>query len=406
MTLLRSQNIIRGSEANKIRQSILATAMVDALGGPPEFHNRFSFPLVTSMKPNHNFNLPPGVWTDDTSMTLCLARSLARYTPPSREGHPSHPAGGFDEKDQLDAYASWHDRGTLSAIGRCFDIGNTISRALHIYGGHTALGASTSSAEDALHKIRDELGGEKCAGNGSLMRILPIGLVYWRDEEAARTFARRSSATTHPNPMCMEACEVWTGMIAKIMRHSGNTTEYTKLDLVDYLASFPYTHATLRNALALPTNVPPVPTETEERESHYHNHHPILKLIAKTQASPPPNNTGFSKNIPTEKELPSSGYVLHTIVAALYCFLATETFEEGAIMAVNLGNDADTVGAVYAGLAGCWYSGQEETPITGVFWTSRVKRWRDELVKRELVEEVADEIVRLRNRRVAQGEIV
>ncbi|KAF9455651.1 ADP-ribosylation/Crystallin J1 [Collybia nuda] len=398
MVPLRTQNVTYDSAASKIRQSMLATAMVDALGGPPEFHKRFSFRLVTTMTPNKNFNLPPGVWTDDTSMTLCLARSLARYTPPSQEGHQPRTPGGFDERDQLEAYTSWRELGTLSAIGRCFDIGNTISRALTIYMTYTTEEPSANITEAALCRIRDELGGEECSGNGSLMRILPIGLVYWHDEATARSFARRSSVTTHPNSMCMEACEVWTGMIVRVMQNSGSATQYTKLDLVEYLANFQYSNETLQKALALPIDVPSMPSKAEERESYYHKHHPILRLIARTQPSPPTSNTGFSKNLPSEKELPSSGYVLHTMVAALYCFFATETFEEGAIMAVNLGSDADTVGAIYAGLAGCWYSGEEDAAASSAFWTSRVKKWRDELVKRELVEEVADELVRLRDR--------
>jgi ADP-ribosylglycohydrolase len=81
---------------------------------------------------------------------------------------------------------------------------------------------------------------------------------------------------------------------------------------------------------------------------------------------------------------------LHTIVAALYCFFATKTFEEGAILAVNLGNDADTVGAVYAGLAGCWYASDDGQ---GMFWTEGVQEWKQHLVRKDLVEEVAAELV-------------
>jgi ADP-ribosylglycohydrolase len=80
-------------------------------------------------------------------------------------------------------------------------------------------------------------------------------------------------------------------------------------------------------------------------------------------------------------------------VAALYCFLATETFEEGAILAVNLGSDADTVGAVYAGLAGCWYAAENDWDERGMFWTEKVYQWKDGLVRRDLVEEVAEELV-------------
>lgn len=363
--------------------------MVDALGGPAEFHGRFSFPLLTAMKPNNNFNLPPGVWTDDTSMALCLARSLATQ-------------GGFDEQDQLDAYANWEAKGILSATGSCFDIGNTIRHALQIYQENPP---DQSGAGQAMQKIREMLSDESCAGNGSLMRVLPVGLAYWREEDVAREFARQSSMTTHPTEMCQEACEVWTGAIARIVQETGpnGSGTFTKLDLVTYFATFPYANAKLRRALALSedelqTALKKLPgvsslTPAEAREASYRDRHPIVRLIAMTESGPPNRNHKFSKTIPSYLALPSSGYVLHTLVAALYCLLATETFEEGAILAVNLGSDADTVGAVYAGLAGCWYAAESNQDERGVFWTEKVHEWRDSLVRRDLVEEVAEELV-------------
>jgi ADP-ribosylglycohydrolase len=126
----------------------------------------------------------------------------------------------------------------------------------------------------------------------------------------------------------------------------------------------------------------------EAREASYRDRHPVVCLIAKTESGPPNKKHQFSKTIPSNLSLPSSGYVLHTLVAALYCFLATETFEEGAI----LGNDADTVGAVYAGLAGWWYASESDQDKGGMFWTERVHEWKKSLVRRDLVEEVAEEL--------------
>lgn len=394
MPPLQTQYLTIANPSIKIRVSILATAMVDALGGPPEFRARFTFPLVTSMIPNDNFSLPPGVWTDDTSMTLCLARSLATYVPESVNGLPSKFKGGFDEKHQLDTYMSWYKEGILSPVDRCFDIGNTIRRALSIYDRYTSADAEHTAVEP-LRLIRLQLSGNVFGGNGSLMRILPIGLAYWRDETLARSYARRSSETTHPNALCLEACEMWTGMITQIVRHA-NPNEgdggFTKLDLVKYITTFPYTNIKLQQTLSLSPDVPPCPTSIVEHEQYYQRHHPLLQLIQKTQSTPIAVGSEFPKTIPKESQLPSSGYVLHTLIAALYCFLATNTFEEGAIMVVNLGNDADTVGAVYAGLAGCWY-GEEDGNASGAFWTKRVGEWKKDLVKRELVEEVAEELV-------------
>lgn len=61
-------------------------------------------------------------------------------------------------------------------------------------------------------------------------------------------------------------------------------------------------------------------------------------------------------------------------------------------MAINLGDDADTVGAIYAGLAACWYAG-EEVKGNRVFWTKRVKEWQKLTVKSELVQQIAESLV-------------
>ncbi|KAG6916114.1 hypothetical protein DXG01_008389 [Tephrocybe rancida] len=380
MDRLSAQYPAKATATDKIRQAILATAMADALGGPTEFHRRFTFSLVTTMLPNENFSLPPGVWTDDTSMTLCLARSLSTFTPAPPSTPGTSEKGGFDEKDQLEAYFAWYASGTLSAVDHCFDIGATIRRALHIYA------QSNRDIRLAMQQVQAQLSANACSGNGSLMRVLPIGLVYWKDETLARKLARKSSMTTHPNEMCLEACEVWTQAIAQIMRASTSMerSSYTKLDLIKTFAEFPYRNAKLRHALTFPVGTPPLPSGREEQEDHFYIHHPIMSLIAKTHKARVP------MMIPAVKDLPSSGYVLHSLVAALYCFLATKTFEEGAIAAINLGDDADTVGAIYGGIAGAWYAGGDDG--TNGIWTDRVKEWRSKLARRELVETVAEEL--------------
>ncbi|PPQ85069.1 hypothetical protein CVT24_010231 [Panaeolus cyanescens] len=393
---LRSQFPTPASTEVKIRLAMLSTAMVDALGGPPEFHKRFSFDLVTTMLPNENFptKLQPqaGIWTDDTSMTLCLAMSLATF----KESPNSPFCGGFDEVDQLNYYKRWYEKGDLSSVGSCFDIGNTVKLALSIY--------SRYRTEEALLRIRSDLAAEQYCGNGSLMRVLPIGLAYWRDEEQAKIYARRSSQTTHPSTMCIEACEVWTGAICCIMEASVNPTpspdydgddaKFSKLNVVEFISNFPFTDNKLRESLTLPFGVPPRPEGRAEREAWYFKYHPLLRLITDTQSIPDPNrDPRLSFNIPSVEALPSSGYVRHTIVAALYCFLATRTFEDGAILAVNLGDDADTVGAVYAGLAACFYAGEEGGRAEGVFWTKRVREWLQTLVRVDLIERVSELLV-------------
>ncbi|KAI3614192.1 adp-ribosylation crystallin j1 [Moniliophthora roreri] len=330
------------------------------------------------MIPNDNFGLPPGVWTDDTSMALCLAQSLAT-------------SKKFDEHDQMQAYVNWQARGELSAIGQCFDIGNTISRAIAIY-------TQCRNKSDAPLRIRNELGSESSSGNGSLMRVLPVALAYWRDQREARMYAR-SSITTHPNGLCQEACEVWIGAISIIMRAACNPSAdapLSKLRVLDYFVIFPYIQPKLREVLGLPPVSLAVPQSETEREEYYRTNHPILKLVAKSE--PLPRQDELIPHIPTAQELPSSGYVLHTLVAALYCFLATSSLEEGAIMAVNLGDDADTIGAIYGGMARCWYAADKSEETLGLFWSSRVEEWQQALVRPDMIETVAEKLVVLNDK--------
>lgn len=393
---LHAQLPTKSSVATKIRLSLLGTAMVDALGAPAEFQARGSFPFISTMEPNKNFDLPPGIWTDDTSMMLCLAKSISTF----KETRDSPYMGGFDEGDQLRLYSRWKNEGYLSAIGRCFDIGNTISRALAIYSRHQ------DRVDEALHLIRSELSDESTgSGNGSLMRVLPIGLAYWRDESRLKQFGRRSSETTHPAALPIEICQLWCCLIALVLEKATqpdlrlpDSTEppFSKLTLLEYISRYPYVHHSLNVALTLPYALPPRPEGEPEREEYYSRHHPLFRLITESQSEPLPksNKTPLPYHIPDEETLKSSGYVLDTLISALYCFFATKTFEEGALMAVNLGGDADTVGAVYAGLAAVWYAGSEGRPeAEGVFWTKRVREWRRSLVSRDMIDAVADALV-------------
>ncbi|KAJ7182356.1 ADP-ribosylglycohydrolase-domain-containing protein [Mycena crocata] len=437
-TPLHAQTVVPAAPASKIRLAVLATAMCDALGGPAEFHRRFSFDFIAHMTPNDNFSLPAGVWTDDTSMALALSRSIATFPFDYANPPPGPPVlGGFNDADQLDAYYRWWQEGELSATGHCFDIGTTSQRALSLYrDALTAAGApSTSSstlrrigatltpnltkakerekrraaATVALGRIGRELKGSVFGGNGSLMRVLPVGLAYWKDEKEAAAYAWRSSCTTHPNPVCGEACAVWTSCIARIVqsaRSGEGERRMTKLDVLHHFASHSYSANALKSALAADV---PLPADAVDdpaaMEAHYAQHHRLMRLWAEC-VKKAPDTAGASGEdalaaqilglLPMAEALPSSGYVVHTLAAALYAFLVSTTFEGGALLTANMGDDADTVAAVYGGLAGVWYAPNdligEAAEENALFWSPLVREWRAALVKRELVEAVAQEL--------------
>ncbi|RHZ43053.1 ADP-ribosylglycohydrolase family protein [Aspergillus thermomutatus] len=320
---------------SRIKGSIFGVAVVDALGGPVEFQPRGSFPPVTHFMHNDNFNVPPGTWTDDTSMTLCLAQSIIA----SR--------GNFVPQAAICNYIKWYENGYLSATDECFDIGAGTRQALMIWKRYFEKTPHIREDdpighEGGQHEIDKALKRGMFCGNGSLMRVAPIALVYFQDMDRALSTATLSSNATHPYPTCAECCMVYTRLIVCAMNGS------SKEDLAKEVTSTAF-----------------IDVQVKQRLDHYSS------------------ITDWEKT--DEDDIKSSGYVVSTLEAALWAFFTTSTFESGAFKVVNLGNDADTVGAVYGGLAGAYY-GIEEIP----------SEWIAGLQKKEVVEEIASGLCSLK----------
>ena len=96
---------------DRFRGAMLGLAVGDAMGVPLEFTIPGSFQPVNDMIGGGPFQLEPGMWTDDTSLALCLAQSLIEKV-------------DFDPTDQLSRYLRWYQEGYMSVNGSCFDIGN------------------------------------------------------------------------------------------------------------------------------------------------------------------------------------------------------------------------------------------------------------------------------------------
>jgi ADP-ribosylglycohydrolase len=313
---------------SRIKGSIFGVAVVDALGGPVEFQPRGSFQPVTHFMHNDTFDVPPGTWTDDTSMTLCLAQSLIASN------------GNFIPQAAIRNYIKWYENGYLSAIDECFDIGSGTRQALMIWKHYFDRSPDIREDDPSGHEggqpqIDKALKREMFCGNGSLMRVAPIGLVYFRDMDRALSYAALSSDATHPYPTCAECCRIYTGLIVRAMNGA------SKEDLAKEFASIVFTDVKVKQRL--------------DRYSSLSDW----------------ENTD-------EDDIKSSGYVLSTLEAALWAFFTTSTFESGAVKVVNLGDDADTVGAVYGGLAGAYY-GIQQIPA----------EWIAGLQKKDVVEEIA-----------------
>lgn len=169
---------------------LLGLACGDAVGTTVEFSPRGSFPPVSGMAGGGPFGLPPGYWTDDTSMALCLAESLITK-------------GGFDAADQMARYANWWKRGHLSSTGVCFDIGMTVRAALNRYLDDGEPYAGSAHPESA--------------GNGSLMRLAPVVLFFHPVLADQLPYAEDSSRTTHAAPEAVACCRLLATWLASAL---------------------------------------------------------------------------------------------------------------------------------------------------------------------------------------------
>ena len=235
-------------------------------------------------------------------------------------------SGQFDPVDQLSRYVRWWRNGHLSSNGRCFDIGNTVRSALSRF-EQTGDPWCGSTAEHA-------------AGNGSLMRIAPIALFFASDPASAIELAGASSRTTHGAATAIDACRYMAALILGVL--AGASKEEILAPAFSPLAD------------------------------HWTGH-PLAPEIADVAGG------SFRRRQPPE--IKGSGWVVRSLEAALWAFVRSESFEEGCLLAVNLGDDADTTGAIFGQLAGCYY-GQMGIP----------EPWRNLLARRELLETMADRL--------------
>lgn len=301
-------------DLDRFRGALLGLACGDALGTTVEFSPRGSFPPVIDMIGGGPFRLKPGEWTDDTSMALCLAASLVE-------------CGQFDSRDQMERYCRWRDEGYMSSNGRCFDIGNTVARALRRF---NQTGEPYSGSTDP-----------NSAGNGCIMRLAPVPMFclprFSPNGTDLDEMCARSSRTTHGAQECVDACRLFGTMLSRALRGM----------------------------------------DKERILSGYEN----LKL-------PSPSLARISRGeyrAKTEAEIQGTGYVVDSLEAALWCFSQTDSFEEAVLRAVNLGDDADTTGAVCGQLAGAYYG------LAGI-----PDRWVKKLAHREMIQKLADRLLDVR----------
>jgi ADP-ribosyl-[dinitrogen reductase] hydrolase len=295
----------------KRKDALFGLAVGDALGVPVEFKSRASLDEspVIDMRGYGSHNQPPGTWSDDSSLTFCLADSLQK---------------GYNLNDLAKKFVSWLYEAYWTPHGRVFDIGFTT---------RSAINRLKSGTNPILAGGMDE--DEN--GNGSLMRILPLAF-YLLDKpvEQRFLFVKEVSSLTHAHIRSVVACFIYIEFAIQLLEGNGKVEAYIKTKEIvnDFLDE---------------SRISPVEINRFYR---------ILRDdIAKLERA----------------EILSSGYVVHTLEASLWCLLNFNTYAETVLRAVNLGEDTDTTGTVAGGLAGILY-GYENIPAG---WINQLARKED-----------------------------
>ena len=232
--------------------------------------------------------------------------------------------GGFDAGDQMRRYVRWLQEGYLSSTGTCFDIGNTVMGALARFQRNGDPYAGSSDP--------------RTAGNGSLMRLAPVPMYFAGQPVEAIAMAADSSRTTHGAPEAIDACRYYAGLLVGALRGEDKDT----------LLSQGYSPA-----------------------EGLWDRDPLAEEVARIA------DGSFKHRNPPD--IKGTGYVVDALEAALWAFHRSSDFRDGALLAVNLGDDADTTGAIYGQIAGAHY-GAESIPAD----------WRSKLTMLTEITELAD----------------
>lgn len=301
---------------NIVKAGIFGVCIGDALGVPVEFRSRDQLKRspVTTMRAFGTHRQPAGTWSDDSSLMLCLADSLCK---------------GYDLEDIALKFLQWYNEEIWTPHGRVFDIGIATSQAIHRISKGTSptLCGGTSEFDN---------------GNGSLMRILPL-LFYIKDFPIKRRFEiiKSVSSITHGHIRSVLACFIYLEFAREILKGKSKLEAYKIM---------------------------------QETVKEFLDYNPICSQAEMDKFDRILNNNIFEYE---GDKISSSGYVLHSLEASLWCFLNSESYAEAVLKAVNLGEDTDTTGAITGGIAGIYY-GFENIP----------EEWVEVLVRKDDIEEL------------------
>lgn len=223
--------------------------------------------------------------------------------------------GKVDPADIMNNFVKWLEQAEFTPFNDVFDVGGATRRAIHRYCAGTPI--SNCGGRSRMDN-----------GNGALMRILPVALAV-NDNAVIQSVA----GLTHNHDVSHIACFIYSAMVQNLM--NGMDKREALSNAIQVVGdSFGYCEAW--------------------QEYRY------LAEIGKYESD----------------EIKSSGYVVDTLEAAIWCLMNSCTYKDCILLAVNLGSDTDTVAAVAGGLAGILYGCGGESGIPDK-WISQIacKEW-------------------------------
>ena len=297
---------------SRVQGGLWGSIVGDALGVPAEFKSRGTLKNspVRSLIGHGTHNQPAGTWSDDSSLLLCTADSLV--------------LNEFDTDDIGRRFCAWYYENLWTPHGSVFDVGRTTSMAISSISRGTR--AEAAGGVD-----------ESSNGNGSLMRMIPVALRFASSPvDRLLDNTHRVSAITHGHRRSQIACGIFSLFVRELLSGASAAEALDSTRCVF--------------------------------ESYYEDD---VRWRSETEIFHPL----FAKDFRQREmdAISSSGYVLHTLEASLWCLLTTDNYRDCVLKAVNLGGDTDTTGCVAGGLAGVLY-GVEAIPAD---WIAEMARKDD-----------------------------
>ena len=306
---------------NLNKDILLGTAIGDALGLPIQFLERevVAKNPITTMEGLDQFNVPAGTWSDNTSLSFCLAESLCN---------------GYDLNDIINKFTKWMYEDYWTPANETFDIN---------YINYFAIVNLRNNGSPHVAGIDNKRGNR----DGSLMRILPLVpyILNMEEENRFRIIKEISSLTyRHSRSIlaCIALCEF--------------AIQYINLQSVE--EAYQAMQQTILQLL--------------KRDMFIEEGIPFKRLVGLSYEE--------FKAIEL-KDIHSTEYVIDTLEASLWCIFNTTSYKDAVLKAVNLGDDANTVGAITGGLAGIIY-GYDTIP----------SEWLEVLAKKDDIIELADKL--------------